>query len=145
MYSSPSIIGVIMAVGNVGKPLASYTKSDIFLSCNGGFTWEEFVDSGGILIIANDQQPTDHVLFSVNQSVNWQEYKFTDKKICIRLIITVRSDTTQRFILMGKYTLKQLQLVVVHIDFLALTNRQCTFYCFFFWFSNNLIFFCRCF
>ncbi|KAE9387475.1 Oligoxyloglucan reducing end-specific cellobiohydrolase [Gymnopus androsaceus JB14] len=133
-YSTPSVVGVIMAVGNVGESLASYSESDTFLSRDGGFTWEEvhkgahiweFGDSGGILIMANDEEPTDYVLFSVNQGADWQEYKFTDEKIRVRSIVTVPSDKSRRFILMGKYGSKQSQSVVVHIDFSALTTRQC--------------------
>ncbi|KAE9396840.1 Oligoxyloglucan reducing end-specific cellobiohydrolase [Gymnopus androsaceus JB14] len=133
-YSSPSVVGLIMAVGNVGESLASYTESDTFLSRDGGFTWEEvhkdahlweFGDSGGILIMANDEEPTDHVLFSINEGIDWREYKFTDEKIRVKSIVTVPSDTSRRFILMGKYGSKQSQSVVVHIDFSALTNKQC--------------------
>ncbi len=30
-----------MAVGNMGEYLADYNDSDTFLTCNGGFLWEE--------------------------------------------------------------------------------------------------------
>lgn len=137
-YSSPSIIGVIMAVGNVGESLMHYTESDTFLSRDGGFTWEEvqkgphlweFGDAGGILIMANDQGPTDYVLFSTNGGLDWQVYKFTEEKIRVKSINTVPSGTSRRFILMGQYPypLKQSHSVAVHLDFTALTSRQCTF------------------
>ncbi|KAJ3780213.1 vacuolar protein sorting/targeting protein 10 [Lentinula aff. detonsa] len=133
-YSSPSIVGLIMAVGNVGEVLAPYTDSDTFLSRDAGFTWEEvhkdahlweFGDSGSILIMANDEEPTDHVLFSTDEGAKWREYKFTNEKIRVTAIVTVPSDTSRRFILMGQYPSKQAESVVVHIDFSALTGRQC--------------------
>ena len=31
----------MMAVGNVGEYLADYNDSDTFLTCDGGFLWEE--------------------------------------------------------------------------------------------------------
>ena len=71
-----------MAVGNIGETLAPYTESDTFLSRDAGFTWEEvhkdahlweFGDSGSILVIANDEEPTDHVLFSTDEGKNWRE------------------------------------------------------------------------
>lgn len=40
-YSSPSAVGLMMAVGNVGEELAGYTDSDLFLTRDAGFTWEE--------------------------------------------------------------------------------------------------------
>ncbi len=75
-----------MAVGNVGEKLAPYDESDTFLSRDAGFTWEEvhkdahlweFGDSGSILVMVNDEQPTDYILFSTDEGLNWREYKFS--------------------------------------------------------------------
>jgi hypothetical protein len=62
-YRSPSIVGVLMAVGNVSETLAPYTESDTFLSRDAGFTWQEvhkdeFGDPGSIPVLANDEEPT---------------------------------------------------------------------------------------
>ena len=124
-----------MAVGNVGEELAPYTESDTFLSRDAGFTWEEvhkdahlweFGDSGSILVMANDEEPTDYVLFSTDEGLNWREYKFTEDKIRVRSIVTVSSDTSRRFILMGNY-MRSSASVVVYLDFSALTFKQCAF------------------
>ena len=40
-YSSPSVVGLILGVGNVGESLAPYKDSDTFLTRNVSFTWEE--------------------------------------------------------------------------------------------------------
>ena len=40
-FSSPSVVGLNMAVGNVDEKLAPYDESDTFLSRDAGFTWEE--------------------------------------------------------------------------------------------------------
>ena len=122
-----------MAVGNVGETLAGYTDSDTFLSRDAGFTWSEvhkdahlweFGDSGSILVMANDEEPTDHVLFSTDEGLHWREYKFTDEKMRVRSIVTVTSDTSRRFILMGNYP-RSTGSVVVHVDFSALTSKKC--------------------
>ncbi|KAI0041822.1 Oligoxyloglucan reducing end-specific cellobiohydrolase [Auriscalpium vulgare] len=132
-FSSPSIVGLIMAVGNVGETLAPYTESDTYLSRDAGFTWEEvhkdahlweFGDSGSILVMANDEEPTDHVLFSTDEGGTWREYTFTDEKIRVRSIVTVPSDTSRRFILIGNGA-RSSSSVVVHLDFTALTSLQC--------------------
>lgn len=133
-YSSPSIVGLIMAVGNVGESLAPYTESDTFLSRDAGFTWEEvhkdahlweFGDSGSILVMVNDEEPTDHVLFSTDEGLNWREYKFTTtEKIRVRFIVTIPSDTSRRFILLGQYP-RSSGSVAVHLDFTQLTSKQC--------------------
>ncbi|KAI0262354.1 Oligoxyloglucan reducing end-specific cellobiohydrolase [Gloeopeniophorella convolvens] len=132
-FSSPSVVGLIMAVGNVGEKLAPYTESDTFLSRDAGFTWEEvhkdahlweFGDSGSILVMANDEEPTDHVLFSTDEGTNWREYRFTDEKMRVRSIVTVPSDTSRRFILFGTYA-RSFATVAVHIDFSSLTSIMC--------------------
>ncbi|KAF8909112.1 vacuolar protein sorting/targeting protein 10 [Mucidula mucida] len=132
-YSSPSIVGLLMAVGNVGTSLAPYTQSDTFLSRDAGFTWEEvhkdahlweFGDSGSILIMANDEEPTDHVLFSTDEGLNWREYTFTKDKMRVNSIVTVPSDTSRKFILLAQYPSTQTS-VAVHIDFSALTHTKC--------------------
>ena len=122
-----------MAVGNVGGKLAPYVESDTFLSRDAGFTWEEvhkdahlweFGDSGSILVMTNDEQPTDHVLFTTDEGLNWREYKFTNEKIRVRSIVTVPSDTSRRFILFGNYA-RSPASVAVHLDFTALTSLRC--------------------
>lgn len=122
-----------MAVGNVGERLAGYTDSDTFLSRDAGFTWGEvhkdahlfeFGDSGSILIMANDEEPTDHVLFSTDEGLNWREYKFSDQPVRVRSISTVPSDTSRKFILFGYYG-RSTNWVAIHIDVSSLTHKKC--------------------
>jgi hypothetical protein len=131
-YSSPSIVGLLMAVGNVGDNLTAYTDSDTFLSRDAGFTWEEvhkdahlweFGDSGSILVMANDEQPTDYVLYSTDEGLTWREYQF-GVKVRVKSIVTRPADTSRRFILFGSYP-QSTGSVAVHVDFSALTNRKC--------------------
>ena len=114
-----------MAVGNVGETLEEYDQSDTFLSCDAGFTWEEvhkdahlweFGDSGSILIMANDEGPTDHVMFSTDEGLNWREYKFTDEAMRVKAIVTVPADTSRRFILLGYHARAKNAAVAVHLD-----------------------------
>jgi hypothetical protein len=122
-----------MVVGNVGEKLASYTDSDTFLSRDAGFTWEEvhkdahmweFGDSGSILIMVNDEQATNFLLFSTDEGLNWREYKFSDRPMRVNAIVTVPMDTSRKFLLFGDFT-QSPGSSVVHVDFSALTNRKC--------------------
>ena len=131
-YSSPSIKGLLMAVGNVGEKLAPYKDSDTFLSRDAGFTWEEihkdahmweFGDSGSILVMVNDEQPTNFLLFSTDEGLNWREYQFSDRQMRVNVILTVPMDTSRKFILLGDFT--STGSSAVHVDFSALTNRKC--------------------
>ncbi|KAJ7780931.1 Oligoxyloglucan reducing end-specific cellobiohydrolase [Mycena metata] len=132
-YSSSSVVGLLMAVGTVGESLVPYDQSDTFLSRDGGFTWEEVHkdahlwkvgDSGSIIVIANDEQPTDHILFTTNEGIDWHEYKFSKEKVRVRSIVTVPADTSRRFLLLAHPT-RTSSHVAVFIDFTALTSRQC--------------------
>ncbi|TDL26564.1 signal sequence binding protein [Rickenella mellea] len=133
-YSSPSVPGLIMAVGNVGEKLAEYTESDTFLSRDAGFTWQEvhkdahlweFGDSGSILVIVNDEGPTNHVRFSTDEGDNWHEYEFSTEPVRVRTIVTVPMDTSRRFILFGYYPKAEDRAVAIHLDFTSLTHQKC--------------------
>ncbi|TFK24535.1 vacuolar protein sorting/targeting protein 10 [Coprinopsis marcescibilis] len=130
-FSSPATVGVIMGVGNVGESLAEYDDSDTFISRDGGFTWEEvhkdahmweYGDSGSIIIIVNDEEPTDRLLFTTDEGLTWRDYKFSDEKIRVISVTNVPSDTSRRFLLFGAH---KRGTVAFHIDFSALTYRQC--------------------
>ncbi|KIJ65382.1 hypothetical protein HYDPIDRAFT_88076 [Hydnomerulius pinastri MD-312] len=132
-YSSPAVVGVVMAVGNVGEVLAPYTQSDTFLSRDGGFTWEEvhkdahlweFGDSGSIILLVNDEEPTDHVLFTTDEGLTWREYKFSNEKLRIKSIITVPEDTSRKFMLLG-HSPQSHASTIVHLDFTSLTHKLC--------------------
>jgi len=122
-----------MAVGNVGEELAPYTESDTFLSRDAGFTWEEvhkdahlweFGDFGSILIMANDEEPTDRVLYSTDEGLNWKEYSF-GKSMRVISIVTVPADSSRKFILFGFYPNEQRHHVAVQVDFTDLTRTKC--------------------
>ena len=126
----------MMAVGNVGETLAPYTESDTFLSRDAGFTWEEvhkdahlweFGDSGSILVMANDEDATDHVMYSLDEGLHWSTYTFAnaDAKMRVKEIVTVPEDTSRRFILIGYDARSPTRATAVHLDFSALTTRQC--------------------
>ncbi|KAM0787341.1 hypothetical protein ACM66B_003430 [Microbotryomycetes sp. NB124-2] len=132
-FSSPSATGLMMAVGNVGESLVPYKDSDTFLTRDGGFTWEEvhkdahmweYGDQGSILVLVNDEEPTDHVTFTLNEGLSWQDYSFGER-IRIRSIVTVPTDTSRKFILFGVYPDRPDSSVAVHLDFSSITNRKC--------------------
>lgn len=121
----------MMAVGNVGEHLAPYTESDTFLTRDGGFTWEEirkdahmyeFGDSGAVLVIANDEKPTDRVLYSTDEGLSWKEYNI-GVNVRVRSIVTMTAETSRKFILFGHSG--DGKSVAVHLDFSAITSRKC--------------------
>lgn len=132
-YSSPSAVGLMLAVGNVGKELAAYDDSDIFLTRDGGFTWEEvhkdahmweYGDSGSILVLVNDEGPTDHILFTLDQGLHWNTYTFGER-LRVQTIQTVPQDTSRRFFLIGQRPSDHDKSVLIHLDFSSVLARKC--------------------
>ncbi|PWN42574.1 Oligoxyloglucan reducing end-specific cellobiohydrolase [Ceraceosorus guamensis] len=133
MFSSPTAVGLLLGVGNVGKSLAPYADSDTFISRDGGFSWEEvhkdahkweFGDQGSIILLANDERPTNEVLYSLDEGKSWQSYKFGET-LRVTGILTVPEDTHRKFVLLGIKQGVQPQSVAVHLDFSALQRRKC--------------------
>ena len=69
--SSSSAIGLMIGVGNVGSHLTRYEQGDTFLTRDAGVTWKEvikgaymyeFGNQGGIIVLVDDENPTDSVL-----------------------------------------------------------------------------------
>lgn len=123
----------MLAVGNVGEALAPYTDSDIFLTRDGGFTWEEihkdahmweFGDSGSVIVLVNDEEATDHVVYSTDEGLTWKQYSF-GQTLRIRSIQTVPQDTSRRFVLLGSRPGEASKTVLVHLDFSAITQTKC--------------------
>lgn len=76
--------GFVMAVGSVGDYLQPYEDCDTFLSTDAGLTWKvvqegahkyEFGDQGSILVIADDEEATDHVHYSYDGGATWSVKK----------------------------------------------------------------------
>lgn len=123
----------MLAVGNVGESLAKYEDSDIFLTRDGGKVWEEvhkdahlweFGDSGSVLVLVNDEEATDHVVFSTDEGSTWKEYSF-DERLRVDSIVTVPTDTSRKFVLLAKRPDDKGKSVLVHLDFSRITDRQC--------------------
>lgn len=123
----------MLGVGNVGTELAAYTDSDTFLTRDAGFTWQEvhkdahmweFGDQGSIILLVNDEQPTDRVIYTLDEGLTWSEYVFEDT-IRVRSIVTVPLDTSRKFILMGHAPTKADSTVAIHLDFSKITNTKC--------------------
>jgi len=79
IFSSPAP-GFVMGVGSIGPSLLAYEECDTFLSTDAGISWKmvkkdahkyEFGDSGSILVVANDEQATDSIAYSLDLGKTW--------------------------------------------------------------------------
>ena len=79
IFSSPAP-GLVMGVGSVGEYLEPYEECDTFLSADGGDTWQmiqraahkyEFGDQGSIVVVVNDEDITDSIMYSLDLGKSW--------------------------------------------------------------------------
>ena len=94
IFSSPAP-GIVMGVGSVGEALLPYEECDTFLSTDAGITWTmvrrnahkyEFGDQGSILVLINDEEPSDTIVYSLDLGRNWWVLRFSSRWL-IRVLI----------------------------------------------------------
>jgi hypothetical protein len=133
MFSSPTAVGVVMGVGNVGESLTTIGEADTFITTDAGVTWKEakkgsyaweFGDQGSVIVIVRRGEDTDHLFFSTDFGAHWERYAFADHAIRVQSITTVPSDTSLNFLIWGK---DRSQLVAINVDFsgLEMFERKC--------------------
>ncbi|CAG8641465.1 17122_t:CDS:2, partial [Racocetra fulgida] len=124
-FSSLSAVGLMMGVGNVGDHLTSYSDGDTFLTRDAGKTWVEvrkgahlyeFGDQGAILIMVDDEGPTNR--YSLNAGKTWQEHNFTQptERVRVHAIATYPSGISNKFLLHGSYEGDRDKEVIVYLD-----------------------------
>ncbi|TPX50780.1 hypothetical protein SeLEV6574_g00711 [Synchytrium endobioticum] len=131
-FSASSAVGLMAGVGNVGRYLAKYTDGNTFVTRDGGRTWREvtkdahmweFGDHGGVMILVNDEGPTDIIKYSLDEGLTFQDFKITEadeSKLRITHVITEPEATTGHFVLFGRPAdagLFSWKTVAVHLDF----------------------------
>ena len=135
-FSSPSAVGLMMGVGNVGEHLSRKGDEDTytFLTRDGGVEWTavkkgeymwEFGDQGSIIVIVEANKATDVVFYTLDEGATWKAYKFTESQMVIGEISTVPSDNSRNFLLWGKDVNSNREIATVNLDFSGLRERQC--------------------
>ncbi|KAF9114475.1 vacuolar protein sorting/targeting protein PEP1 [Mortierella sp. AM989] len=138
MFSSPSAPGMAIGIGNVGTTLSSYEEGNTFLTRDAGHSWKEilhgphqfdFGDQGSIILLfKDDDRPTDHVIYSLDHGITFQQFEFTSEKVIIKDIVSKPGGTGKSFLLFavpqpgGSNNAKQL---IYQIDFEGLDLPTC--------------------
>ena len=133
-FSSPSAVGLMMAVGNVGEFLGKKREADTFITRNGGINWSpvkkgnymwEYGDAGSIIVIVEQEVATRSIFYTTNEGADWIEYQFADTDYNIASISTVPSDKSRNFILWGKESSGGSKVAAINLDFTGLTDKRC--------------------
>jgi hypothetical protein len=137
-FSSPSGVGLMMAVGNVGEYLLSKNDeaTDTFVTRDAGISWQsvkkgsylwEYGDQGSIIVIVPESTPTKVAFFSLDEGKTWKEFEFSpDIEMQIDSITTVPSDNSLNFLLWGREIGSRAKkgVATVNLDFTGLEARQ---------------------
>ncbi len=133
-YSSQGAVGLMFGWGNVGSELGSAKDADTFMTTDAGITWNQvkkgrwtwaFGDQGSIIVLvqtAASGEETDTLYYSTNEGADWTDYKFSDEKVTVTDISTLRSGGSRNFLL---WTMRGEKLSAVNVDFSGLTDRVC--------------------
>jgi len=139
-FSSETAVGMMVGIGNVGKSLEKYKDSDTFLTRDAGKTWVEihkdahlyeFGDYGGILLLVNDEVPTNFLEFSVDQGNTFTKYQFVEqkeRKVRVKDILTVPDATSLKFLLIGTIsdsTNESGSEIMIYLDFSPIKTNKC--------------------
>jgi len=131
-FSSPSAVGLMMAVGNVGDHLGTRQDSDTYITRDGGLAWHavrngtylwEYGDQGSIIVIVEKSTPTKKVSYTLDEGQNWRDYEFSEDFMSIDEITTVPSDNSREFLLWGRVTSTK-SIATVNLDFSGLPERS---------------------
>jgi hypothetical protein len=137
-FSSPSAVGLMMAVGNVGEYLLSKgdEATDTFITRDAGISWQavkkgswlwEYGDQGSIIVIVPESIPTKVVWYTLDEGKSWVEYEFSPQiEMQIDSITTVPSDNSLNFLLWGREIGSRAAkgIATVNLDFSGLSARQ---------------------
>lgn len=123
--------GLVMGVGNTGEKLQDYVDGDLYLSDDAGLTWKkqkdgahkyEFGGAGSVIVIVDDEMPTDTIEYSTNFGKDWKELKL-EVEMRVRLLTTTPDSTSLNFLLVG--TSKDRKSHAINVDFSNVLEKKC--------------------
>ncbi|KAF2013085.1 vacuolar protein sorting/targeting protein 10 [Aaosphaeria arxii CBS 175.79] len=129
-YSSPTAVGVMLGVGNVGESLTTFGEASTFITTDAGITWREvkkgnyaweFGDQGSVIVLVRRGEDTKNLYYTTTAGEKWDMFEFADHAIRVDAITTVPSDTSLNFLLWGK---DGKELVTINVDFSGLDEFQ---------------------
>ncbi|OMH79249.1 Vacuolar protein sorting/targeting protein 10 [Zancudomyces culisetae] len=136
IYSASGAVGLVMGIGNVGAQLGSIEDSSLFLSRDGGFTFNqvstgpklfEFADHGAILVICDRLLPINYVEYSLDFGITWNKLMFENERVLTpETLTTEESSTTRKMVLVASVP-GLAKTVVMNLDFTGAQPRMCHF------------------
>lgn len=135
VYSTENSMGIIIGTGSIGSHL-SYKEDQVntFMSRDGGLHWHEIAkgshffeisDHGALIVMAQNLNPTNFILFTWNEGKTWGKLKITEDPIAIEGILAEPDNIGVKFLIYGATTGVNPKGIVIHLDFSELHERDC--------------------
>ncbi|KAI9347226.1 hypothetical protein BDR26DRAFT_931474 [Obelidium mucronatum] len=133
VHSSAHAAGLMVAVGSVGDSLVEYKDSNMYLTKDGGRSWSEIRkdahkwaigDHGAMIVMVNDEEATNKLIYSWNYGESWAEFQFADSPIRVSSVLTEPTATSLKFLLYGT-SAKNSESLVITVDFSPVLPRVC--------------------
>ncbi|ORY05058.1 vacuolar protein sorting/targeting protein 10 [Clohesyomyces aquaticus] len=132
-FSSPTAVGIMMGVGNVGENLGTMDEASTWITTDAGITWKEvmkgtfaweFGDQGSVIVLVQRGKDTRSLFYSLDSGKEWKEFEFATERVRVDTITTVPSDTSLNFLIWGTADEK---LITINVDFSGLKEfgKQC--------------------
>ncbi|KAH0559464.1 hypothetical protein GP486_004018 [Trichoglossum hirsutum] len=138
--SSPSAVGLMLAVGNFGEYLGDLKDSDTYITRDGGLSWNAFLngphiweygDQGSVILLVKENTPTNTFHYTLDEGRTWKQYQFTDSAVQVVDISSVLNSQTLEFLLWAKEVGRDEtdgRTVTFNVDFTELRGeRKCVF------------------
>ena len=132
-FSSPSAVGLMMGVGNVGRYFIFKGGDEVytFITRDAGITWDavkkgnymwEYGDQGSIIVIVEEGAETDTGYYTLDEGRTWTAFRFAERKVKISDLTTVPSDGSKSFVIWASSGSK---VLAINVDFSGLRDRTC--------------------
>ena len=137
LHSHKDAVGIIFANGNVGEYLWEGGTINTYMSRDGGLSWTEvakgshvyeILDHGGIMMIAENNRPTDTLRYSLDEANTWVTTNFTEH---LRTYRINKMYANEKFDQLARYALIHGSAdtsgdIVIRVDFSKVHQRECT-------------------
>ena len=114
-------------------------KNNVFVSADAGLSWHQVLkgsyfynlgDHGGIIVAVKyfkTEGPTNELLYSTDEGLNWKSLKFYDKPLRVYGLLTEPGENTTAFTVFGtEHGVQGVDWIIVTIDLKSVFERECT-------------------
>lgn len=139
VYSTAASTGLILGVGFVAEVYSEDIPDEelgLYISRDGGHTWKEIrkgpyvfevANFGAVLVAASQNEPTDHIIYSLDEGDTWGTISLLDQTgVLLLKISNIRTDPgfkSTKFVIIAEK--ENGEAVVLPLEFADIHEREC--------------------